>query len=141
MSIIPQFPDPRYLSPEWTVIGRWEVPLSAVLNGKHGRRRGLFVYTVFYGTTPLYIGITRKTISTRLSGHLGATSNLGRCVKAAPIEMFTLIVLEIAGDLRIAERRCIDQLHPSLNIFERNRSRIAVERTINAITRDHKKKR
>ncbi len=116
----------------WGLIGRWEVPLSAVLNGRHGRRRGKFVYTVSYGTLPIYTGMTRKTVQSRLYSHVRYLSNLGQCIKAAPVEMFTLEVLEIDGNVWAAERHRIQQLRPPVNIAEHYHSKELAQEFVKA---------
>ena len=111
----------------WAIIGRWVVPLSAVLNGRHGRRHGKFLYTVAYGTLHLYTGMTERSVYSRLRHHVNHPTQLGQCIRVAPIETFTIEVMEIDGDVCTAERQRIQQLRPPLNITEHYHSKKLVK--------------
>lgn len=146
MGIIHHTTYPRlpFITKHWTAIGRWTVPLACVLQGSYGRRKGQFLYTVFYEyapncSKPLYTGMTRKTVFGRLQSHISAPSDIGRCIHVTPIERLSIEVIEITGVIRMAEYHRIQELCPPLNRAGQKHTRESIERTINSIIRDQKK--
>ena len=122
---------------EWGVLGRWKIPLANVLHGRHGRRHGNFLYTVYYGDMAMYTGVTRKTIHNRISNHIKYHSNLGECITYSPIEMLSIDVMEIEGNIWLAERQRIQQLRPPLNIAEHYHTQKKVTKVVQAINPAH----
>ena len=146
MGIIHHTPYPQlpYETRNWTATGRWTVSLACILHGRHGRRKGQFLYTIFYEiakncSIPVYTGMTEKSIQGRLKGHVHGPSYVGYLINAIPVDLFSVEVIEIKGNLRMAERQRISKINPLLNRAERSRSTATVMRRVNKMINDYEK--
>lgn len=105
-------------------LGHWRVPLSRVLRGQLGKKRGSYVYLVI-ATNPdegietvLYVGKTTMGVQDRLRRHLsGKVSPIGeRILEMWPWDGWFMEVVSIEGKLSIAEYVYIQRYHPPYNI-------------------------
>jgi hypothetical protein len=114
------------------------LPLADVLAGTTGLGATPALYVARYCGIPVYIGMTRSTITGRFVRHIHERSNLGVAMQSDAHRTYagwSVQIMLIEGELEAAEHYYIRLLQPPFNIMDTAHTQEQVTRSVRIFRR------